>query len=81
MLEYIYIYIYIYTLTYICKPIQVSVVPIAKHLRNLIIAELEHVTHHMVALADNLHVTILNAVVDHLDIVTCASIADPLAAW
>jgi hypothetical protein len=34
----------------------------------------------VVGLADHLHVTVLDSIVDHLDVVTSASLADPVAA-
>ena len=47
---------------------------------HLVVAHSEQVAHELVGLADELHVAILDAVVDHLDEVTGAVLANPVAA-
>jgi len=37
--------------------------------------------HDLIGLTNNLHIAILNAVMHHLDIVTSASLSNPIAAW
>merc|ERR1711939_688658 len=46
-----------------------------------LVSHAETALHDVVGLSDQLHVTVLDTVVDHLDVVTGALITDPLAAW
>ncbi len=52
----------------------------AKMSCELVGGEAEAVLEELVGLADQLHVAVLDAVVDHLDVVACAVFADPVAA-
>jgi hypothetical protein len=52
----------------------------SSHLCNLCIPNLEDVPHNLIALADDLHVSVLDPVVDHLDVVARTRVSDPLAA-
>ena len=47
---------------------------------HFIFGEAEAVFENVVGLADELHVAILDAVVHHLDVVSCTLFADPVAA-
>ena len=47
---------------------------------HLIVGHPKKVTHELVRFADELHIAVLNAVMHHLDEVSCAILADPVAA-
>ena len=55
-------------------------VPLGEDVTDLLVAETETALHDVVGFADQLHVTVLDTVVDHLDVVTSALVTDPLAA-
>jgi hypothetical protein len=57
-----------------------TAVPLGENITNLLVAESETALHDVVGLADQLHVTVLDTVVDHLDVVTSTLVTDPLAA-
>ncbi|RUS26191.1 hypothetical protein BC938DRAFT_471104 [Jimgerdemannia flammicorona] len=60
--------------------VKVTLVPGFEDFRHLFVREVETGFHNVVGLGDELHVTILNAVVHHLDVVARASLANPVAA-
>lgn len=60
--------------------VELALVPLGKDVAKLVSSESESLLEDMVGLADHLHVTVLDSVVDHLDVVTSASLADPVAA-
>lgn len=55
-------------------------VPLGEDITNLLVVEAETTLHDIVGLADQLHVTVLDTVVDHLDVVASTLVTDPLAA-
>ena len=55
-------------------------VPLGEDITDLLVAETETTLHDVVGFADQLHVTVLDTVVNHLDVVTSTLITDPLAA-
>ena len=57
--------------------LQLARIPAGKRLVQLIVIEADCVTQHMVSLADQLHVTILNTIVNHLDVMTGTAGTDP----
>lgn len=57
-----------------------TVVPLGENVSNLLIGETSTSLHEVVSLADKLHVTILNTVVNHLDKVAGTSVTDPVTA-
>ena len=60
------------------KAVQLSLVPVGEDLVHLVGAEAQAVLKNIVSLADQLHVAVLDAIVDHLDVVTRTAIADPV---
>lgn len=60
--------------------IELALVPLGKDVAKLVGSESEGLLEDVVGLADHLHVTVLDSVVDHLDVVTSASLADPVTA-
>ena len=50
------------------------------YLSNLVDAHAKTVQHDLVGLADELHITVLNSVVNHLDEMAGTVLADPIAA-
>ena len=60
--------------------IQLALVPFGKNLVHFVGAHAEAVFHDVVGLADQLHVAVFNAVVDHLHVMPRAAFADPVAA-
>lgn len=48
----------------------------AAHLRHLVVVHAQDVLHQVIGLADELHVAILDAVVDHFHKVPCALVPD-----
>lgn len=61
-------------------PVEICLVPIRKRLSDLLVIHFDHVPHHLIALADDLHVSVLNAVVHHLYIVARTALPDPFTA-
>lgn len=57
-----------------------ATVPLSEDITDLLVAETETALHDVVGLADQLHVTVLDTVVDHLNVVTSTFVTDPLAA-
>lgn len=57
-----------------------TVVPLGKDITNLLVGEAGTSLHDIVSLANELHVTVLNTVVNHLNEVAGTSITDPVAA-
>lgn len=55
-------------------------VPLGEDIANFLVAETKTALHDIVGLANQLHVTVLNTVVDHLDVVASTLVTDPLAA-
>ena len=60
--------------------VKIPFVPFSEHLVHLVMIHAQPVLHETVGLADELHVAILNAIMDHLDIMACTIVADPVAA-
>ena len=60
--------------------IELAAVPFGKDVVQLIVREAERFFHHEVGFADELHIAVFDAVVDHLHIMAGAAWADPLAA-
>ncbi|KAI6759042.1 hypothetical protein HG531_014038 [Fusarium graminearum] len=60
--------------------VQNALVPLGEDVADLLAGEAETTLHDVVSLQDELHVTVLNTVVDHLDVVTSTLIANPLTA-
>ena len=54
-------------------------VPLGEDITNLLVAKAKTALHDVVGLANQLHVTVLDTVVDHLDVVTSTLVTDPLA--
>ncbi len=48
------------------------------HLCHLVVGHAQVLLHELVGLTDKLHVAILDAVMDHLDVVPCAVLANPV---
>src|SRR5690606_35100053 len=61
--------------------VELTAVPLIEHVAHLRIAHLQHVLHHTVGFADELHVAVLDAVVHHLHEVAGAAGPHPLGAW
>jgi len=57
-----------------------AIVPFGENIANLLVLHSETTLHDVVGFADQLHVAILNTVVDHLDVVTSTLVTNPLAA-
>jgi hypothetical protein len=57
-----------------------ALVPLGEDIAHLLVGHAKSTLHDIVGLADQLHVTVLNTVVDHLDVVSSTLVADPLAA-
>lgn len=57
-----------------------AVVPLLEDVGNLWLLETETSLEDIVGLADELHVSVLDTVVDHLDVMSCSCAADPLTA-
>jgi hypothetical protein len=55
-------------------------VPLGENITNLLVGETKTTLKDIIGLTDQLHVTILNTVVDHLDVVTGTLVTDPVAA-
>lgn len=49
---------------------------VVTHLRHLIMIHTQHVFHQVVGFTDKLHVTVLDAIMDHLYKVSCALISN-----
>ena len=60
--------------------VEIALVPLGEDRVHLLVREAEAVLHDLVDFADELHVAVFDAVVDHLDEVARAAFADPLAA-
>ena len=48
---------------------------------HFIVGHPKEVAHELIRFADELHITVLNAVMHHLDEMPCAVLADPVTAW
>lgn len=59
--------------------VELALVPLGKDVAKLVGSESEGLLEDVVGLADHLHVAVFDSVVDHLDVVTSASLADPVA--
>ncbi len=59
--------------------IEFALVPFRERRGEFLVAQAESLGHQVVGLRDELHVAVLNAVVDHLDEVARAAFADPVA--
>lgn len=57
-----------------------ALVPLFEHVRDLGLLHPEALLHDLVRLADQLHVAVLDTVVDHLDVVSGSGLTDPVAA-
>ena len=62
------------------EAIEFSGVPFVEDRGHFVGAHAQAIAHQAVGLADQLHVTVLDAVVDHLDVVSGTAAADPVAA-
>lgn len=60
---------------------QLALVPIGKDGRHFFIAQFQEILHQPIGLRNKLHITILNAIVNHLDKMTGSSRPHPLATW
>lgn len=60
--------------------VKLALVPLCKDVAELVGRDSQGLLHDMVGLANHLHVTVFNSVVDHLDIVSRTSSTDPVAA-
>src|SRR5262249_38666148 len=60
--------------------IEPALVPAGEDVVELVDRQSAHAAEEVVALADELHVAVLDAVVDHLDVMARAFVADPVAA-
>ena len=60
--------------------VEFALVPFGEDVVHLVGAHAEAVLHHVVGLADELHVAVFDAVVDHLHVMAGAAFADPIAA-
>jgi hypothetical protein len=60
--------------------VELALVPLGEDGVQLVGGEAEAALEQVVGFADELHVAVLDAVVDHLDVVACAVFADPVAA-
>jgi hypothetical protein len=47
---------------------ELALVPFFKDIAHFIVAEVKHVLHETVCFCENLHVTVLDSVMDHLDV-------------
>ncbi|KAH3667268.1 hypothetical protein OGAPHI_002917 [Ogataea philodendri] len=61
--------------------VQNSLVPLGKDVGDLLVGEATNTLHEVVGLANQLHVTVLDTVVDHLDVVAGSGISNPVTAW
>ena len=62
------------------EAIEYTCIPSLKGGRHGVIVHAQGLAHEMVGLADELHVTVLDAIVHHLDVVSAAAFADPVTA-
>ena len=60
--------------------IQHAIVPASEYFVHFLVRHPQTDFHHLVGLADHLHVAVLDAVVHHFYEVPCSALADPLAA-
>jgi len=60
--------------------VEFPLVPLGEDSLHLIVGESEQFSHQVIHLADELHVSILDAVVHHFDKVTGTAAADPITA-
>ena len=60
--------------------VELALVPLGKNLVHLIGAHAQAGLHQVIGFADELHVAVFDAVVDHLDVVARAVFAHPIAA-
>ncbi|KAH3659573.1 hypothetical protein OGATHE_005618 [Ogataea polymorpha] len=61
--------------------VQNALVPLGKHVGDLLVAKSADSLHQVVSFANQLHVSIFDTVVDHLDIVAGSGVSNPVAAW
>ena len=62
------------------EAVELALVPFGKDGGELVGGKAEAAMEQVVCLADELHVAVLDAVVDHFDVMACAVFADPVAA-
>jgi hypothetical protein len=60
--------------------VELALVPLGEDVTDLIGGQVKGILQDLVGLADHLHITILDSVVDHLNVVTSASLTDPVTA-
>ena len=60
--------------------VEFALVPLVEDAAHFVVVHTQHVLHEVVGLADELHVSVLDAVVHHLDEVAAALLAHPVAA-
>ena len=58
-----------------------TVLPLGEDVGNLLLVETETSLKDVVGLGDELHISVLDTVVDHLDVVAGTSLTNPVAAW
>ncbi|EEQ40117.1 hypothetical protein CLUG_04245 [Clavispora lusitaniae ATCC 42720] len=61
--------------------VQNTVVPLRENVTDFLVRELAHSLHQIIGLTNQLHVTILDTIVDHLNVMTSASITNPVTTW
>lgn len=61
--------------------VQDTLVPLRKHITNLLVGQATNGLHDVVGLRDELHVTVLDTVVHHLDVVTGTCWTNPVTTW
>jgi hypothetical protein len=59
--------------------LQLAPVPLVEHVVQFVVAQVQHAFEHGIGFADQLHVAVLDAVMDHLDVVPGPARTDPLA--
>mmetsp|Transcript_1722 Transcript_1722/g.1889 ORF Transcript_1722/g.1889 Transcript_1722/m.1889 type:complete len:461 (-) Transcript_1722:3-1385(-) len=62
------------------ETVQVAFVPFGKHVMHLRVGHSQNVLHHVVCLTAELHVSVFDAIVHHLDVMPRTIITEPIAA-
>lgn len=60
---------------------EVDIADLLEDVGNLLLVETETSLEDVVSLSDELHVSVLDTVVDHLDVVTRSSLTNPVTTW
>jgi hypothetical protein len=61
--------------------VKVALVPLVKDDSKLVVAQTKEVLEQLVSLSDELHISVLNTVVNHLNEVPSTLLTDPVTAW